>query len=264
MASSSVIQQCRAVFLSDIHLGSKDCKAEYLIDFLRCVRTEYLFLVGDVVDFWSLKRQSYWPESHQTVMRALNQLSKQGTQVIYIPGNHDETLREFVGASLFNLTLVREYEYTSSSGKRLLLLHGDEFDGNVMIGKFTSWLGDRGYELLLWLNRWGNQIRRIFGFQYLSIASYIKNQVKSANEAVDRFEKAAAHEAKKRGLDGIVCGHIHVPKIREIDGTLYMNDGDWVESCTSLVERMDGSFELLHWSDSQQQLELHEDATKAA
>ena len=264
MASNTITHQCRAVFLSDIHLGTKDCKAEFLINFLRSVRTEKLFLVGDIVDFWSLKKQGYWPESHQTIMRELNLLTNRGTSVIYIPGNHDAALRDFTGANLFNLTLVREYEYTSQSGKRLLLVHGDDFDGSVMVGKFTSWLGDQGYVMLLWLNRWFNQIRQLFGFRYLSIASYIKFQVKSANEAVQRFEQAAAHEAKRRGMDGIVCGHIHVPKLRKIEGILYMNDGDWVENCTSLIEHLDGSFELMHWGDTQEQMVLLEDMDHAA
>jgi len=258
MANNTIVHQCHTVFLSDIHLGSRDCKAEYLINFLRSIRTENLFLVGDIVDFWALRKQSYWPQSHQIVMRELNEISRRGTKVIYIPGNHDEALREFTGASLFNLTLVREYEYTSQSGKRLLLVHGDEFDGSIVVGRLTSWFGDRAYDFLLWLNRWGNQIRQLCGFRYLSIASYIKNQVSSANKVVDHFERAAAHEAKRRGLDGIVCGHIHVPKLRDVDGILYMNDGDWVESCTSLIEHLDGSFELMHWSDSLQQLSLHE------
>lgn len=263
-SGNNITQQSRAVFLSDIHLGSKDCKAGFLISFLRSIRTEYLFLVGDVVDLWSLKKQSYWPASHQAVLKELNQLSARGTQVIYIPGNHDEALRDFTGASLFRLTLVKEYEYTSKSGKRLLLIHGDEFDSIVMVGRFTNWLGDRSYGFLLWINRWGNLIRQWFGFPYLSIASYIKNHVSSANKAVDRFERAAAHEASRRGLDGIVCGHIHVPKVRQIDGVLYMNDGDWVENCTFLVEHLDGSFELMHWSDYQHQLGLTTNVHKAA
>ncbi|MCD8548218.1 MAG: UDP-2,3-diacylglucosamine diphosphatase [Aeromonadaceae bacterium] len=263
MSAISPLYFCRALFLSDLHLGSKDCKADYLLDLLAQVRPEQLFLVGDVVDLWSLKRQPFWPESHQAVLVALRALAQRGTRVMYIPGNHDAALREFVGSQLLGVELQEEWVYTTAQGKRLLLIHGDQFDGAVMVGRFTSWLGDRGYDLLLWLNRWSHYGRRRIGLSYWSLASFLKNRVQLAQQAVERFVRAAVHEAKERGLDGIVCGHIHAPDLRTQAGILYCNTGDWVENCTALLEQRDGQLTLLHWSEVQRQLAVHQQPSAA-
>ncbi|GAA5217027.1 UDP-2,3-diacylglucosamine diphosphatase [Corallincola platygyrae] len=254
MAASAVVHQYRAIWLSDIHLGSRDCQATYLLSFLRSIKTEHLFLVGDVIDFWALKKRSYWPESHQAVLHQLTTMAKQGTRIIYVPGNHDEDLRAFDQLPLFGLELHHQFEYTTHQGKKLLMLHGDKFDAAVKCGPLTTWFGDRAYDFVLWLNRWSNRWRRQLGMNYFSLATYLKQKSKKANAAVERFEQAAIHEAKRYGFDGIVCGHIHVPNLREQDGILYMNDGDWVESCTALVEQRNGDIELIHWSEQRQQI----------
>ncbi|RCU45742.1 UDP-2,3-diacylglucosamine diphosphatase [Corallincola luteus] len=254
MTTRTVLHHYRAIWLSDIHLGSRDCQASYLLSFLRSMKTDTLFLVGDVIDLWALKKRSYWPESHQAVLHELAKLAKNGTRVIYIPGNHDEDLRAFTQLPLLGLELHLQYDYTTHQGKKLLLVHGDQFDAAVKCGPLTTWFGDRAYDFLLWLNRKTNQQRRNFGFSYFSLASYLKQKSRKAAQAIARFEQAAIHEAKRRGYDGIVCGHIHVPRLRHEDGIIYMNDGDWVESCTALVEQRNGDLELLHWSDQTQQL----------
>ncbi|MEA3298846.1 MAG: UDP-2,3-diacylglucosamine diphosphatase [Pseudomonadota bacterium] len=243
-----------SIWLSDIHLGYKGCRAEFLLDFLERARADVIYLVGDVVDFWAMKRHFLWPESHQAVLRKLLALAAAGTRVVYIPGNHDEYSRELCGNTLLNIEILAEAIHTTANGKRLLLLHGDQFDHAVRCGLMHRLAGDLGYDLLLFLNRWGNRLRGWLGLPYWSLAYYIKNRVKNARAAIDAFENAAAQEARRRGLDGIVCGHIHQPEIRAIDGVLYCNDGDWIESCTALVEHRDGRLELLHWGDLQQAL----------
>src|SRR5690606_5097989 len=263
-------------------------RAEFLLDFLERARADVIYLVGDVVDFWAMKRHFLWPESHQAVLRKLLALAATGTRVVYIPGNHDEYSRELCGNTLLNieilaaaapgtrvvyiprhhdeysrevcgntllkLEILAEAIHTTANGKRLLLLHGDQFDHAVRCGLMHRLAGDLGYDLVLFLNRWGNRLRGWLGLPYWSLAYYIKNRVKNARAAIDAFENAAAQEARRRGLDGIVCGHIHQPEIRAIDGVLYCNDGDWIESCTALVEHRDGRLELLHWGDLQQAL----------
>ncbi|MCM2680588.1 UDP-2,3-diacylglucosamine diphosphatase [Echinimonas agarilytica] len=240
----------KAVWLSDIHLGYKDCKSEFLLDFLAKTQCEYLFLVGDIVDLWSMKRQVFWPKSHQQVLDALLAKAADGCNVIYVPGNHDEPMRNYDGSMFQGIELHREYEYNSISYGKLLMLHGDEFDGAVKYSKINTWFGDMGYDLLLFINRWVNRCRSWFGFSYWSAASYLKKKVRKAEAAIRRFEDAAMHEAKKRGVDGIVCGHIHSPNMRYENGILYLNDGDWVESCTAAVEHESGQIELLHWSNT--------------
>lgn len=247
-------QHYRAVWLSDIHLGYRDCKADYLLDFLSKTTCDHLFLVGDVVDLWAMKRQVFWPASHQRVLDALLEKSKQGCKVIYVPGNHDETMRDYAGSVFQGIECHREYEYESHAYGKLLMLHGDEFDGAVKCGRLQHWIGDKGYDLLLFINRWVNRARGWCGFSYWSAAAYLKKKVKKAEAAIQRFEDAAIHEAKRRGVDGIVCGHIHCANMRYEDEILYLNDGDWVESCTAAVEHNSGEIELLHWSDTQKQI----------
>lgn len=240
-----------AVWISDVHLGYKDCQAQYLLDFLNAIECDVLYLVGDIVDLWSMKRQFFWHPSHYDVLALIQQKAKEGTRVIYIPGNHDETFRHYANESLFGIEVHKQYIHTTKANKRFLLLHGDDLDSATRYNKLISIAGDAGYDLLLFLNRWTNRIRRLFGGNYWSLASWIKARVNKAREAIDAFEKAAIHEAKKQAVDGIICGHIHHPAVKVVDGILYCNDGDWIESCTALVENSSGRIELLHWSETQ-------------
>lgn len=254
------------IWLSDIHLGYKDCKAEYLLDFLQNTRCDTLYLVGDIVDLWSLKRHFYWHQSHYQVLESIQQKVREGTRVVYIPGNHDETFRRYCGQWLMGVEVMKSAIHTTQQGKKFLLVHGDDFDSVTRYSKLISWIGDLGYDFLLFLNRWSNRLRRPFGGRYWSLASWIKNRVSKAKIAIETFETAAAREAKKRGLDGIVCGHIHQPNIRVIDGIVYCNDGDWIENCTALVEHPGGQLALLHWSDIKKviQIEKHVSGLKTS
>lgn len=243
----------RAVFLSDIHLGYSHCRADFLLDFLKQTRCDRLYLIGDIVDIWALKNRFYWPKRHHAVLKRLIRLAAKGkTKVIYIPGNHDAIARNLVGDTLLNIEVHQEYIHTTSDGRRFLLCHGDEFENAIRHSRMNRILGDLGYDLLLLMNRAGNAWRRLLKRPYWSAATYLKNRVEKARSTIEMFEEAAAAEAEARGLDGVICGHIHQPEIRKIGSVLYCNDGDWTESCTALVEDSDGWLELLHWSDTQQ------------
>lgn len=240
----------RSVWISDTHLGNRECKAEYLLDFLRNTECEYLYLVGDIIDVWSLKRYGfYWPQSHNNVIRTILGKAKHNTRVIYIPGNHDEVFREYDGMQFGNLEIHNICIHETADGRRLLMMHGDEVDSAIRCSRLLGYLGDRGYDLLLYVNRWLNLLRRKFGAPYWSIATYLKHKVKNAVNAISDFEHAVTHAARKYDVDGLVCGHIHHAEMRQIDDILYCNDGDWVENCTAMVEHMDGSLEILHWSE---------------
>lgn len=249
-ANSSAKKHYPAVWISDVHLGYKDCQANYLLNFLNSIECDVLYLVGDIVDLWSMKRHFYWHPSHYHVLACIQQKSQNGTRVIYIPGNHDETFRHYINNSLFGIEVHQQFIHTTVAKKRFLLLHGDDFDSATRYNKLISIAGDAGYDLLLFLNRWTNRTRRIFGGNYWSLASWIKARVHKARAAIIAFENAAVHEAKKQGVDGIICGHIHHPEIKVVDGIVYCNDGDWIENCTALVENKNGRIELLHWSET--------------
>lgn len=249
------IQHYPAVWISDVHLGYKDCRADYLLDFLNSIECDTLYLVGDIVDLWSMKRHFYWHSSHYQVLSCIQQKASKGTRVIYIPGNHDETFRHYIDQTLFGVEVHQQFIHTTKANKRFLLLHGDDFDSATRYNKLISIAGDAGYDLLLFLNRWTNRVRKLCGANYFSLASWIKARVHKAREAIAAFEDAAIHEAKKQQVDGIICGHIHHPKIKVVDGIIYCNDGDWIESCTALVEQPSGKIELLHWSDTQKVLD---------
>ena len=244
--------QFRSVFISDVHLGFRGCSAAYLLDFLRSVETENLYLVGDIVDMWSLKKSFFWPQEHNDVIRTILGKAKRGTRVIYIPGNHDCVFRDYDGMVFGNVEIRREAIHETADGRRFVVLHGDEFDSVIKASPLLEAAGNRAYAFVLQLNRLVNFFRRRFGFPYWSIAAYLKHKVKNAVKYIANFEQALADEAKRRGVDGMICGHIHRAEITEIDGVLYCNDGDWVESCTTLTEDFNGRLALMRWTETRE------------
>ncbi len=249
MAEPMTTRRYRTIFLSDIHLGTRGCKAEFLLDFLRWNEAETIYLVGDIVDGWRLKRSWYWPQAHNDVVQKLLRKARKGARIIYVPGNHDEAFRDYTGTHFGGVEVRVDDIHETADGKRLLVLHGDAFDGIVRYAKWLALLGDWAYNVCLATNHWFNVVRRRLGFPYWSLSAFLKNKVKNAVQYVDNFERAVADEAQRRKVDGVVCGHIHKAEIREIEGVTYMNDGDWVESCTALVEHPDGTMEIIHWAD---------------
>ena len=241
----------RTIWISDIHLGTRGCKAGFLLDFLRATESETLYLVGDIVDGWRLKRSWYWPQLHNDVVQKLLRKARKGTRVVYVPGNHDELLRRFLEINIGRVEVVGEAIHTTADGRRLLVMHGDEFDAVVRYARWLAFLGDWAYHLALAANQWINALRRRLGLPYWSLSAYLKHRVKNAVEYISRFEEAVAEAAARRGVDGVVCGHIHHAEIRTIAGVTYCNDGDWVESCTALVEHGDGRLEILRWVEDE-------------
>jgi len=239
----------RTAFISDTHLGTAGCKAELLLDFLKSVDCETLYLVGDIVDGWQLRKGWYWPPRHNDIVRCVLKKAKHGTRVIYVPGNHDEAFRELVGLNLGGIELAMEAVHVTADGRRLLVLHGDEFDGVVLYAKWLAFLGDNAYTMLLQLNRVLNWVRRKRGLPYWSLAAHLKKKVKNAVQFISSFEEVVARSAHERGARGVVCGHIHTAEIRQIGDVTYYNDGDWVESCTALVEHPDGRMEIIDWGE---------------
>ena len=239
----------RAIWIFDIHLGFKGCKADYLLDFLTSTESQYLYLVGDIIDMWNLRRGLYWPQSRNNVVRAILGKAKRGTKMVYIPGNHDSSLRDYDGMSFGNVQIRNEIVHTTEDGRRLLLLHGDAFDSLIRCSKLLETIGDLSYDGLIEISRLLNWARRKLGLPYWSLAAYLKHKVKNATNYISNFERAVAHEARKHKVDGLVCGHIHHAEITRIDGVLYCNDGDWVESRTALVEHANGTLQLLHWTE---------------
>lgn len=239
----------KTVWISDVHLGFKGCSAEMLLHFLHNVECETLYLVGDIVDVWNMKRGLYWPQSHNNVIRSLLGKAKHDTRVIFVPGNHDEVFRDHLGLILGNIEVADEVVHETRDGKRLLVLHGDQFDNVVSCHPWLAKLGSWAYDQLLEVNRYVNAVRRRMGMKYWSLAGYLKHRVKNAVSYISDFEDVVAREAERREVDGVVCGHIHHAEIRQIGDISYHNCGDWVESNTALVERFDGSVELIHWAD---------------
>ncbi len=249
----------RSIWISDVHLGTKGCRADFLLNFLNSTECEYLYLVGDIVDVWQMKSGVYWPQEHNEVIRKILGKARNGTKVVYVPGNHDELLRDFDGMEFGDILIRSRYTHETADGKKLLLLHGDEFDSVVQCSRFLALLGSHAYDWLLQANRLVNYVRRRFGFRYWSLAAYLKHKVKNAVNFISDFEKAVAFEARKRDVDGLVCGHIHHAEITHINGVLYCNCGDWVESCTALTERHDGALQLIHWADEKHTLKTTAD-----
>ena len=237
----------RAVFISDIHLGTAGCQAKALLDFLRHHPSDHLYLVGDIVDGWQLRRRWFWPQAHNDVVQKLLRRARKGCRVVFIPGNHDEFARAFVGHQFGGIEVCEDTVHTTADGRTLWVTHGDYFDGVIQCAKWLAYVGDNLYEFTLKLNRYLNSLRARLGLPYWSLSAYLKHKVKKALNYVTDFEVAVANEARSRGHRGVVCGHIHRAEMREINGTLYCNDGDWVESRSALVEHMDGHLELVFW-----------------
>jgi UDP-2,3-diacylglucosamine pyrophosphatase LpxH len=248
---SKATLRLRTVFVSDVHLGFKGCRAEFLLDFLRRVECDRLYLVGDIVDFWALSKTIYWPQAHNDVIRTILGKAKHGTRVVYVPGNHDRPFREHDCLVLGNVEIRREAVHHTADGRRFLVLHGDEFDSIVRASPLLESIGSSAYAFALSLNRYVNAVRQRLGFPYWSLAAFLKHRVKNAVKYIANFERALAVEARRRGVDGVVCGHIHRAEISDIDGIAYCNDGDWVESCTALVEDYGGRLSLLRWTETQ-------------
>ena len=235
----------RAIFISDLHLGTPGCQAEALLEFLKTHSCDTLYLVGDIIDGWQLRRKWYWPQAHNDVVQKLLRKARKGCRVVYVPGNHDEFARDFLDHSFGGVEVVEQAVHVTADGKKLWVIHGDYFDGVIQFAKWLAYVGDTLYEWALKANRHLNYMRGRMGMPYWSLSAYLKLKVKKAVNFISDFEVAVAHEAKKLGYDGVVCGHIHHAEIREIDGVLYCNDGDWVESLSTLVEHHDGRLEIL-------------------
>jgi len=245
---SDAAMRVRTVWISDLHLGTPGCQARALLDFLRQVDCDTLYLVGDIIDGWQLRRSWYWPQAHNDVVQKVLRKARKGTRVVFVPGNHDEFLRRYAGHTFGGVEVVEDAVHVTADGRRLWVTHGDLFDGVVQCHRWLAYLGDSAYTLALKLNQWLNSARARLGLPYWSLSRYLKLKVKRAVSYVTDFEVAVAREAHKRGVQGVVCGHIHHAEMREIDGVLYCNDGDWVESLTALVEHADGRLEIADWS----------------
>ena len=244
-------QKVRAIFLSDIHLGTRGCQADRLLDFLRDYESEYLFLVGDIIDFWSMSRGIVWTQQQNTVVQKVLRRARHGEHVMLVPGNHDEALREYDGVRFGNIQVVKEHVHVAADGKRYLLVHGDEFDQVTRYHRWVAVLGDISYNWLVRINGLLSWVRRRLNRPgYWSLAGYAKRKVKTAVSFIFDFEDSVIHHARERGMDGVICGHIHAATIRDMDGVTYINCGDWVDSCTAIVEHMDGRMELLHQGDA--------------
>lgn len=258
----------RTVWISDIHLGTKGCNAELLIDFLDHVDSETMYLVGDIIDGWRLKKRFYWPDTHNDIVWRIMKRAKRGTRVVYIPGNHDEMFRQFTGMHFGGIEIRRAAFHDTADGRRLMVLHGDEFDAVMLSHRWLAFVGDALYHFMMGLNRWVNAARNALGLPYWSLSKMAKHKVKNAVEFIGKYEEVVARAAAERGADGVVCGHIHTAEHRMFaqDGKNieYWNDGDWVEGCNALVEHADGRMEILNWPEEVARRELGEEHQQAA
>ncbi|MFM7084402.1 MAG: UDP-2,3-diacylglucosamine diphosphatase, partial [Hyphomicrobium sp.] len=239
----------RSVFISDVHLGTRASQASALVDFIKRIDADTLYLVGDIVDFWKIRKGPLWPQSHNDVLQKLLRKVRKGTQIILIPGNHDEALRDFCGHSFGGIHILRDTIHTSVNGSKYKVMHGDEFDVVVRYAKWLAFLGDRSYRFLLTLNTPLNWVRRHLGLGYWSLSSYMKQRVKKAVNFIGEFEKSLVDHARSEKVHGIICGHVHNPADKIIDGIRYLNCGDWVESCTAIAETHTGEFHLIRWNE---------------
>jgi UDP-2,3-diacylglucosamine pyrophosphatase LpxH len=242
----------KTIFISDVHLGTKDCKAELLNNFLKNNSCDTLYLVGDIIDGWKIQQNKWrWKQTHTNVVRRILGYAKRGTRVIYIAGNHDEFLRQMLpyNINLGNVEIYNQFEHIGVDGKHYLVTHGDLFDGITRLAPWIAFLGDKAYDVILTINTHYNYFRRRCGWGYWSLSKFLKARVKRAVDFIFRFEKNLSAYCKRKGYDGVICGHIHHAEIKEIDGTIYMNDGDWVESCSALVEHENGKWEIVTWNE---------------
>ncbi|SJM94108.1 putative Metallo-dependent phosphatase [Crenothrix polyspora] len=245
----------RSIWISDTHLGTKDCKAEALRDFLDHVECDYLYLVGDIIDLWKFKSGFYWPALHSDIVQRIISKAKWGTQVIYIPGNHDELFRKHVGIHFNGIDIQLDAIHSTRDGRRFLVVHGDGFDSIVCHNKSLAYIGSEAYDILLVINSWFNKIRTMLGYNYWSLSAFLKHKVKNVVNHIHNYQYILGLEAQKKQVDGIICGHIHHAGIVELEtGKTYCNCGDWVESCTALVEDTTGQLAIVHWLEDSQRL----------
>ncbi len=254
----------RTIWISDIHLGTKGCNAALLIDFLDRVDSQTMYLVGDIIDGWRLKKKFYWPPEHNDIVWRILKRAKRGTRIIYIPGNHDEMFRQFSGLNFGGIEIRRAAFHDTADGRRLMVLHGDEFDAVMLSHRWLAFLGDKLYHLMMGLNVGVNSLRKALGLPYWSLSKVAKHKVKNAVEFIGKYEETVARAASERGVDGVVCGHIHTAEHRMFDGIEYWNDGDWVEGCNALVEHFDGTMEILNWPEEVARREAQETASVSA
>jgi UDP-2,3-diacylglucosamine pyrophosphatase LpxH len=238
----------RALFISDVHLGTRGCQADKLLDFLKYHDADTIYLVGDIVDGWALKSHWHWPQAHNDVVQKLLRKARKGAHMVYAPGNHDEFLRDYFGTHFGGIEVVEHAVHVGAGGGRYLVIHGDQFDLVVTQARWLALLGDKAYDVALAANRWFNGVRRRLGFPYWSLSQWAKLKVKNAVNFIGDFEKTLVTEAARLGVDGVVCGHIHHAADRRDFGIHYLNCGDWVESCTALAEHHDGNFEIITWT----------------
>ncbi len=248
------VRRFRALFISDVHLGTKACQAELLLEFLRLHDADTIYLVGDIVDFWRIRRSAHWPQAHNDVLSKLLRKVRQGSRIVYLPGNHDEALRSYCGARFGGIEIIDSIIHTTADGKKALVVHGDQFDVVVHYAKWLAVLGDKAYTAALWANTRLNFARRKAGLSYWSLSAFLKHKVKQAVNFISAFEGALAGEAKRQGAEIVICGHIHHVAMRRMGEVMYINTGDWVESGTAVGENADGSFEIIHWMRDREKL----------
>ncbi|MGL4728027.1 MAG: UDP-2,3-diacylglucosamine diphosphatase [Bosea sp. (in: a-proteobacteria)] len=246
MESSKVTpQRFRTLFLSDVHLGAKACQAQALLDFLRDHEADTVYLVGDIIDGWALRKNWFWPQPHNDVVQKILRKARKGSRIVYLPGNHDEFLRNYYGTHFGGIEVAAEAMHETADGRKFLVIHGDQFDFVILHARWLAYLGDWAYDVALFTNRWVSVTRRKLGLPYWSLSAWAKLKVKNAVNVISKFEDQLIAEARKRGADGVICGHIHHATQRDLDGVTYVNTGDWVESCTAVVEHFDGRLEIL-------------------
>lgn len=250
--STSETRQVRTIFLSDVHLGTRGCQADALLDFIRVYEAPTIFLVGDIIDGWRLKATWHWPQAHNDVVQKILRKVRKGTRLVYVPGNHDEFLRDYAGSTFGGIEIVEEAIHETADGRRMLILHGDKFDTIVRNVRWLALLGDWAYDFAIWLNRGIARVRRALGLPYWSFSAWSKQKVKRAVNFISAFEQAVVTDARRHAVDVVLCGHIHRPAQRQMEEILYLNTGDWVESNSAVVEHMDGRLELVFWTDAAQ------------
>jgi UDP-2,3-diacylglucosamine pyrophosphatase LpxH len=251
-------QHFRALFISDVHLGARGCQADRLLDFLRWHDADTIYLVGDIVDGWALRSGWYWPQTHNDIVQKLLRKARKGARIIYVPGNHDEFMREYYGTHFGGIEVVENTIHVAKDGQRYLVIHGDLFDLVVTQARWLALLGDKAYDFALVVNRVFNEVRRKLGFGYWSLSQWAKLKVKNAVSYIGEYEKTLVSEAQRHSAEGVICGHIHHAAIHDEFGIRYINCGDWVESCTAIAEHPDGQFELITWTHTKPQLEAVE------